>query len=145
MSKTNERLIEIRKLSGLSRERVAELLDMKYANYTHYETGRNKISLEFGVEVCDVLEFESGNQFIYLATGLKAGEYLSSKAGQLALEGDFQRGAFVAFKEVIRRALRRGFITAKSDQSIDDISEDFADLINQVTRKTQNIKEAKAG
>jgi transcriptional regulator with XRE-family HTH domain len=145
MLKINERLIEIRKLSGLDREAAADLLGLKYANYTHYETGRNKIPLEQAVDWCKKMEDKNGNQFIYLSTGLKVEEYLSTGAAKLAMDADQKRDTINAFNEVIRRALRRGHITAKNDQCIDDIANDFADLIGEGMSKITNFKSIKTG
>ena len=47
-----QRLIEIRKIKGLSQSKVAEVLDMQQQQYSRYENGKFEIPVRHVITLC---------------------------------------------------------------------------------------------
>ena len=123
-TKTNERLKEIRVLAGLKSGQVANLCGLTPANYSHFETGRNQLSLETAVKICEALKPFVGDRFTYLALG-------TEQVKKQNEEGVIHRDtAMLAFRDIIADAQRLGLINI-SGVAADEMARQFSAKIGK--------------
>lgn len=142
MTNMSERILELKKLSGLNSTKIAELCGWKVARYSHYETGKRKISVEDAVTLCDSLAPFIGDKFLYLTKGLELSDYIEAKLDDTKID---RNKAFTVFNDVVARARRLREITVSSDKTLDNLAADFSTSLAEIMPQSTNVTSIKKG